>query len=141
MIIIMKYSRAAVVFISILAISVICSIGISAYRYWYTENYYYLVEAPCTASDSTQCFARSCVDGECPPNELEAYQVYRLKADLFPLCTDNSCENVCVNSETPGLCSLVPCDGTAGDECVVSGTQETATEIEPDEAMETLDGE
>jgi hypothetical protein len=125
----MKYSKAAVVFMSLLTISVLCSVGISVHRYWYTENYYYLVEAPCTLADSTQCFTRTCAEGDCPPNELEEYQIYRLKADLFPQCSDNSCANVCADVEN--TCMVVPCDPISGEECV------TSIPVDPEQSAET----
>ncbi len=84
-------------------------------KYIYAEDYFFYVEAPCN-SDSQTCFVRDC-DDYCPPNELEEYKTYLIKAEHFSNCTDNSCVNICEEGATSNLCEEIECNIDEGDDC------------------------
>lgn len=81
----------------------------SAYaRYLFAKDYYFLVESSCDTS-TENCQIRDCND-YCPPNELEEYKTYKIKAIHFDSCEDNTCSNICESTATAGVCELIPCD-------------------------------
>ena len=89
-------------------LTIIAAVGVSFYKYYYTKNYNYRVEASCDPQ-TEQCSHRDCTDGSCPPNNLSDYKVYLVKAYDFPKCSDNSCEKECVRgviSCTPVSCEV-----------------------------------
>lgn len=110
----------------VFVVTFIAAIVASFWRYYYTKNYDYLVEASCDPMMET-CFVRDCENpDDCPPNQLSVYKQFTVKAYDFPKCSDNSCKTQC-ESETI-QCVLIVCDVEAGDEC--SEPQETDTVVE-----------
>ncbi|OHA89530.1 MAG: hypothetical protein A3C70_02675 [Candidatus Zambryskibacteria bacterium RIFCSPHIGHO2_02_FULL_43_14] len=99
---------------------VLAAIANNFYTFYFQKNYTFTVEASC---DQTQqsCFIRDCSDGECPPNELEVYRVFTLKAGDFKKCSDDSCLNECTN----GLikCTEIFCGESKDDVCTVVTTE------------------
>lgn len=96
-----------------LIMTVVLVIAISWHKFYYTKNYTFVLEAPCDVSSQT-CFIRSCMnEGDyCPPNNLQAYRVFRISAADFAKCSDNTCLAECL-------------DGTVQcyeEECVEDGT-------------------
>ncbi len=79
-------------------LSFLLAIGASYYKYFYTKNYDYLVEATCDPN-AGKCFYRDCENNpdSCPPNNLSYYKEYYVKAYDFPKCSDNSCQTECEN--------------------------------------------
>ena len=120
------------VFITALIASVLCAVVFSLYKYWYTENFFFQIEAACT-TDITQCFTRSCDEGDCPPNDLETYNMYRLPAKEFAQCEDNGCANLCGAGKSPS-CALIPCTDDGESSC---GTKETETSTETEQSIES----
>ncbi len=105
----------------VFAVTFLGAIGLSFYKYFYTKNYDYLVEAPCDPI-AEKCFVRDCSDPEsCPPNQLSVYKQYYVKAYNFPGCQDNSCITTCAISDA---CESVACDEAVGDVCTgpISGS-------------------
>lgn len=84
-------------------------------KYIHAKDYYFFVEAPCDETSQT-CFVRDC-DEYCPPNELEIYKVFLIKAKDFNTCTENSCANICENTATEDFCEEIMCDVENGDDC------------------------
>lgn len=90
-------------------------IGSNFYKYYYTKDYDYLIEAKCDSSVE-KCFSRDCTNpDDCPPNGLSIYKEYYVKAYDFHKCKDNSCEKECAS----GLikCTPVPCGESQDDIC------------------------
>ena len=85
----------------------------SYYKYYYAKNYDFLIEAKCDAQIEI-CFSRDCANPDnCPPNGLSIYKQFIVKAYDFVKCTDNSCEQECLNKKIsckPILCGLSPDD-------------------------------
>ena len=90
-------------------VSFLLAIGASYYKYYYTKDYNYLVEAKCDPI-SKQCSFRDCENEPdiCPPNNLSYYKGYYVKAYDFPKCSDNSCEIECESGTIS--CELIPPD-------------------------------
>ena len=105
-----KVTKALFGLTSILFLAVILG---SFYTFYIQKDYNFVVETPC--SEGEFCFIRYCSDGECPPNELERYRVFSLKASEFEKCSNDSCELSCRS----GLmqCQEVLCDEESGDTC------------------------
>jgi hypothetical protein len=82
--------------IVLLIVTFLFAVGASYYKYYYTKDYDYLVEAKCDPS-TEKCFFRDCDNQPdlCPPNNLSYYKEYYVKAYDFPKCSDNSCETEC----------------------------------------------
>ena len=97
----------------VLLCSVVLATLFSFVKYYITKDYYFLVETPCNPADRT-CYIRDCSDGWCPPNELAEYTIYSVPAHLFENCSDNTCTNVCSQSD---LCEEVVCENNEEDEC------------------------
>ncbi len=105
-------------FLILSIVVLILPIGSSFYKYYYTKNYDYLIEARCNPSIE-QCFSRDCsIPDECPPNALSDYKQYYVKAYDFLHCSDNSCEKECVE----GLikCTPILCGQSVDDICTIS---------------------
>ena len=100
----------------LLLVSVIIAILAGVYKYAIAKDYDFFVEAPCD-STTDLCYTRDCsVEDECPPNNLSEYRVFSIPAVKFPECLNNSCENVCLTSDSP--CEEVTCSEDAGDTCI-----------------------
>lgn len=95
----------------------LATIGACFYKFYYLQNYKYLVEAQCDPSIET-CFVRDCTNpDDCPPNGFEKYKEYYVTAHDFRTCTDNSCKTECESGVIP--CEKIDCDESAGDECSI----------------------
>ena len=85
------------------------------YTFYYQKNYKFIVETPCDPTEQT-CFIRHCDENdECPPNGLEQYRLFNLKASDFPKCSSDSCLDECLNSIIS--CEEVKCNESSGDAC------------------------
>ncbi len=103
------------IFLSLITIT-IAAVFLSMYaRYIFAQDYYFLVEAPCDP-ELQVCFERSC-DDYCPPNELEVYKTYQIKANEYKKCSTNTCTNICENSETADTCEELVCNPEADEVC------------------------
>jgi hypothetical protein len=103
----------------LLLVSVICS---SYYIFYYKKNYDFLVEAPCSNSQSETCFTRDCESEEgCPPNNLSSYRIFHIKAVDFEKCVDDSCLSSCTTNQIK--CTETKCDQNAGDSCSAKITE------------------
>ena len=88
------------------------------YKYYYTKNYDYLVEAKCDPKIEV-CFTRDCSNpDDCPPNGLSVYKEFYVKAFDFPKCKDNSCKDECEK----GLikCTPILCGESSEDACTTA---------------------
>lgn len=111
-----EYCPASVRFFIWFAVTAVVIIALSSYtRYIFAKDYYFYIEAPCDPQ-SQSCFVRDC-DDYCPPNGLDTYRSFYIKAEDFIHCAENSCANICLESETSKLCGEVICDTENGDEC------------------------
>jgi hypothetical protein len=91
-------------------------IYLTAYtKYIFAKDYYFYIEAPCDP-DTTKCFIRDC-DDYCPPNGLDTYSAYTIKASDFSSCEDNSCSNICNDANLYHICEPIICDAEVGDTC------------------------
>jgi hypothetical protein len=91
------------------------SVIVTAERYLYSKNYNFLVESPCDEKKE-KCFIRDCTSGnDCPPNMLEKYQVFKVRAQDFSKCKDNSCLQECVTQKIS--CTPIQCGSLANDTC------------------------
>lgn len=72
------------------------AVGVSFYKYFYKNDYDYLVEASCDPS-TENCFFRDCENepDSCPPNNLSFYKEFYVKGYDFKKCSNNSCDNEC----------------------------------------------
>ncbi len=86
-------------------------------KYIFAKDYSFYIETPCDPESMT-CFVRDC-DDYCPPNGLAIYRSFSIPADVFPVCTSNSCENICLNKATSHQCEEIVCDEENGDSCSV----------------------
>lgn len=102
----------------LLLYSVLVVLAASGYKYWIAENYEYLVEAPCD-SHAQECYERNCEDDYCPPNNLSIYRVFSMPADKFRTCSDNTCLDYCVATETQ--CVELLCSEQVDVACVGPG--------------------
>ena len=90
-------------------------IGMSFYKYYYSKDYDYLIEAECDPLKEI-CYSRDCTNpDDCPPNGLSVYKEFYVKAFDFEKCTNNSCHKECVS----GLikCTPIPCGDSDEDVC------------------------
>lgn len=110
-----KVNKGINIFINcIFLVTVLLAIGFSYYKYYYAKDFDYRVEAACDPATET-CFQRDCENdpNSCPPNGLDYYKVYLVKAYDFPKCSDNSCSEQCAT----GAINCVPVTCGEGDEC------------------------
>ena len=98
----------------VLVATVCVAIVFSFYKYLWTKNYLFLVEAPCN-QQTMECYVRDCDEEECPPNGLSEYRLFSVPADVFRSCTDNSCWNVCAAGSS---CEEILCTTQDEIECV-----------------------
>lgn len=99
------------------------------YVFYYTKNYDYLIEASCDSATET-CFQRNCADDpdNCPPNNLDTYKQFYIKAYDFERCKYNSCKLLCARE--PNTCSEVKCGDSPDDVCARIPEQGTASSSE-----------
>ena len=103
-------------FFGLLLTCSVVSIGASFWKYYYMEDYDFIVEAPCDPKTET-CFVRDCEANpdSCPPNGLSNYEVFQVKAYDFNKCADNSCKSECEASKI--ACMQVECENSGEDVC------------------------
>lgn len=84
-------------FINILILSVVLTIVLSFYKFYYQKNFDFFVETNCNHNTET-CFYRDCEGSpdECPPNNLSYYSKYVLKAKDFNKCENEDYTNACL---------------------------------------------
>jgi len=97
----------------ILLATVFVAILFSFYKYYMTQNYLFLVEAPCDPQ-AAECYVRDCDEEECPPNGLSEYRLFGVPAELFNICVDNSCQNIC---SIEAYCEELLCSAQEEIEC------------------------
>ncbi len=93
--------------------TLIIVVSLSSYvRYIFAKDYEFHVEMSCDTKTEL-CNIRDCSD-YCPPNGLDQYKIYKIRAIDFKNCTNNSCSNICVGTNK---CQLIKCDSKSGDNC------------------------
>jgi len=103
------------IFLLILVLSVLAVATATTYKFLLEKNYNFVVEAPCDSSTNA-CFIRSCFNSDdCPPNGLENYRIFNVKASDFEKCTNNSCLNECLSGKIS--CKETKCGNSEEDEC------------------------
>ena len=110
-----KVSFKGSLFVILAIVALAVPIMSNFYKYYFTKDYNYLIEAKCDPSIE-HCFSRDCSNpDDCPPNGLSIYKKFYVKAYEFPKCKDNSCKNECAL----GLikCISVPCGESSDDTC------------------------
>lgn len=108
-----KNLRILIVFITF-SVFFVFATGFS--KYIFAKDYYFIIEAPCD-QNSKWCYSRSC-DDFCPPNGLEEYHVFKLKASYFDQCNDNSCKNLCYTGADLNICRPIPCNTSEDQQCI-----------------------
>jgi len=99
----------------VLTIVLLLPIASSFYKYYYTKNYNFLIEAECDPAEE-KCYLRDCsIVDECPPNGYSSYKQFYVKAFDFLKCKDNSCSTEC--EEKTISCIDIPCGESAEDTC------------------------
>lgn len=130
--------KGDVFFLFILGIAVLVSIGATAYKFLYINDYTVSLEAACDSVTET-CFYRDCQDGEtyCPPNELEYYRIFEVSARDFKQCADNSCLAECTNDSIS--CEEIVCGESEEDLCSepIQSIEDGAEEDAIDEVQES----
>lgn len=110
-----KISANGFFFVLLLACS-LTAFGVSFWKYSYTENYDFIVEASCDPKID-KCYFRDCEANPdaCPPNGLSHYKVLKVKAYDFYKCADNSCKAECESGKI--TCTQVECDSSSEAVC------------------------
>jgi hypothetical protein len=116
----MRERSGNILFIATIVATAIVAMLASLIKYWYFGDYHILVEASCDPQSSI-CFTRDCSTDECPPNELETYKIFRLKATTLPHCETNECLNICSD---PSVCEEIICGSGSEDTCINAERQE-----------------
>lgn len=100
------------------------SILSTAWFYLYKKDYTVVVETSCPEG-AQNCFQRDCTSSgaECPPNELESYRVYKMKAVDFEVCKEDGCSKLCESGSM--LCSPITCGDSTDDQCLQNPEQST----------------
>jgi hypothetical protein len=125
------------VVLSLIVLSIVAVLGSSTWLYLFQKDYDFVVEAECDPATET-CFYRDCTNlEECPPNELENYRVFRVRAGDFERCANNTCLAECTNQSI--TCEEVLCGESEEDECAeyVTDTTEEPTAEQPEDTVET----
>ena len=113
--------RSTRFFVTGIWLLVAVALGVTAKLYLFDKTYYFTVEASCDPA-SENCFNRDCsVDGDCPPNNLADYKVFKVHAKDFYKCADNSCAPECMSGAIS--CVEVKCGDSADDSCAVNPEQ------------------
>lgn len=112
-----EYSKklGVVVLVTFVALSLVLTYLTAYTKYIFAKDYNFYIETPCDPETMT-CFTRDC-DDYCPPNGLSEYRSFTISASTFTSCSSNSCENICLNTNTASKCEEITCDPTAGDSC------------------------
>lgn len=101
-----------------LLVMVALALAASFYLYLYAEKYDFIIEASCDPA-TQECYTRDCSGGDCPPNELSTYRVFRVPATTFDTCTDNGCTGVCTALNSP--CLEIACSTQSAQSCAGPG--------------------
>lgn len=79
----------------------------SFYFFYFKKNYNFFVEVACDPTQS-QCFKRDCSDPDnCPPNGLETFKRYSIKASDFKYCENEDCSVACESGQIK--CDEIKC--------------------------------
>lgn len=118
----MKIDLSGKMVMLIVLMSLVAVIFSSAYKYFILKDYIFEVEASCNPG-TENCFHRDCgPTDECPPNGLEDYRVFEIKASDYKICTDQSCKNECSTGKI--VCNEIICGAGDSDQCSnVSGNE------------------
>lgn len=98
-----------------LCLSIVAVIFATAQLFLIKKNYNFTLEATCDPTEHV-CFNRDCDDEECPPNALENYRIFEVKAKDFDSCSTNDCLMECESGVIQ--CVEIECDSEAGDICL-----------------------
>jgi hypothetical protein len=101
----------------IVTVLILTAVANNFYMFYLEKNYNFFVEVPCD-SETNNCFVRDCSDGECPPNNLEEYRVFDIKASDFGKCEDETCFMECSLREI--RCLELMCGDSTEDICSTS---------------------
>ena len=100
--------------ITFFVITLVLVVIFSFLRYFVFKNYDFTLEVSCDPVTET-CFHRDCEAEECPPNNLEDYKKFAIKAFQFDKCEGNNlCKDFC---EKGKQCIETVCDTNTGDIC------------------------
>jgi hypothetical protein len=105
---------------TVIAAITIAAIANNFYIFYIKKDYNFTVEASCNSEINT-CYVRDCSTGDCPPNNLQEYRVFSLKAVDFDKCTDDSCLQQCTTSEIQ--CTEIKCGESLEDTCTDLSTK------------------
>jgi hypothetical protein len=117
------------IFLYILFATVLISISISFYSFYYKKNFDFFIETSCNPETET-CFFRDCEgnSGACPPNNLSYYNQYTIKAGDFKYCLNEDCKEACISGSIN--CSKIECtDSDISDEVCLLPTSLTEEPI------------
>lgn len=118
----MLKDRVTLVLFVLISAMTLAAIANSFFVFYYQKNYKFTVEAPCDPSQQN-CFVRNCgKEDECPPNNLERYRIFALRASDFEGCPNNSCLIECITGQV--RCEEILCDESRGDACTAVATAE-----------------
>lgn len=105
-------------FLVFVSVAIVAVIGATGWKFVIARDYDVVVEAACDPTEQT-CHYRECSEvsnvGDCPPNELEYYHVYVVKAHEFDTCADASCAAECEAGSI--TCTPIACGDYEDDEC------------------------
>lgn len=100
-----------------LIIIVLAPIASAFYKYFFTKNYDFIIEAPCNL-EIQKCFIRDCTNSEdCPPNKLSSFRKFLIAAKDFRKCKDDSCLKECVSNLI--TCTEIKCGEGRDDVCSI----------------------
>jgi len=116
-----KFTKTFFFVVAVLTLSIIAG---NLYTFYLKKDYQVTVEVPCDLGQL--CFVRDCSGDECPPNELEQYQMFTLSASDFDRCSGDSCESFC--KAGMNRCEEMVCDEEAGDVCSINSDPEITQE-------------
>jgi len=81
--------------INIIFVAVFITVILGAIqRYYFIKEYMFTIEVPCDTA-SEHCFHRDCSTDDCPPNNLEDYRVFEMRAKRYDACSADDCANYC----------------------------------------------
>ncbi len=92
-----KSSLLNKVLFGVFFLSVAVIVANNYYQYAILKNYDMYIEVQCDFSTESGCIRRDCNEEECPPNELESYKIYKIKAKDLAFCQDGTCYEECAN--------------------------------------------
>lgn len=109
-----KYSWVVTILFAVVFLS---AIEVSFYNYFFRKDYYINIETTCDQTTQS-CYLRDCEDPDsCPPNGLDVYKIYSVKAYDIYKCRDNDCLYSCENNLIE--CEEIMCGENLEDICSV----------------------